>query len=115
MQKVLLVAFNGEQMCFMHVLLNGLNIKELGIDVKIIVEGAATKQVAVLADPQETLAGLYNKVKEAGLIEGVCKACANKTGALAAAEAQGLTLLSDMSGHPGLGKYIQEGYSVITL
>lgn len=115
MQKVLLVAFKGEQMCFMHVLLNGLNMKEKGLDVKIIVEGTATKQVEVLADPKEPLAGLYNKVKEAGLIEGVCKACATKTGAIAAAESQELTLLSDMSGHPGLAKYILEGYSIITL
>jgi hypothetical protein len=48
------------------------------------------------------------------LIEGVCRACATKTGALAEAESQGLRLLDDMSGHPSLGRYLEAGFTIIT-
>jgi len=39
MEKVALFAFNGEPMCFIHVLLNALDMKEKGIDVKTIIAG----------------------------------------------------------------------------
>jgi hypothetical protein len=48
-KKIVLVAFNGEFMCFVHVLLNALDMKERGYDVKIVIEGAATKIVPELS------------------------------------------------------------------
>jgi hypothetical protein len=54
-----------------------------------------------------SFANLYRKVKEQGLIAGVCRACATKTGAREAAEAQGLELLGEMSGHPGVAAYLE--------
>jgi len=44
MEKVALVAFNGEAMCFVHVLLNALDMQEKGCAVKVI-EGAVVKVV----------------------------------------------------------------------
>ncbi len=41
MSKVALVAFQGEAMCFVHVLLNALDMQQRGITVKIIIEGMA--------------------------------------------------------------------------
>jgi len=114
-EKVVLVAFNGEPMCFAHVLLNALDMKERGLDVKVVVEGTATKMIASLSDPNQPFAELYERVKAANLIDCVCKACAAKMGALAAAESQGLPICGEMSGHPSLARYIQEGYRVITL
>ena len=114
-EKVVLVAFNGEPMCFAHVLLNALDMKERGLDVKVVVEGTATKMIASLSDPNQPFAELYERVKAAKLIDCVCKACAAKMGALAAAEAQGLPICCEMSGHPSLARYIQEGYRIITL
>lgn len=38
MEKVALFAFNGEPMCFVHVLLNALDMKKKGIDVKCTVQ-----------------------------------------------------------------------------
>ena len=114
-EKVVLVAYNGEPMCFAHVLLNALDMKERGLDVKVVVEGTATKMIASLSDPNQPFAELYERVKAANLIDCVCKACAAKMGALAAAESQGLPICGEMSGHPSLARYIQEGYRVITL
>jgi len=57
---------------------------------------------------------LWKKSLEAGLIEGVCKACSGKLGTLEAAKEQGLTLLDDMSGHPGMAAYRDKGFEIIT-
>lgn len=114
MQQVLLVAFQGEAMCFVHVLLNALDMAQRGLTAKIIIEGMAVKLPGELNQPDHPFHALYVKTKEAGLIEGVCKACSAKMGALAAVQAQGLPLLEDMMGHPSLGRYLQEGYTIIT-
>jgi hypothetical protein len=45
-KQVLLVAFRGEPMCFVHVLLNALDMKERGYDVKVVIEGTATQAAA---------------------------------------------------------------------
>jgi hypothetical protein len=113
--KVAFVAFKGEAMCFVHVLLNALDMAEKGHDVKIILEGAATQQIAELSDASKPFAQLYAQVKEKGLIAAVCKACAAKMGSLEAAQAQGLPLNAEMLGHPPLAEYVAAGYQIITI
>lgn len=55
-----------------------------------------------------------NRTLEEGLVEGVCKACSKKLGTIDAAKEQGLTLLDDMSGHPSMAAYRDNGYEVMT-
>ncbi len=112
--KVALVAFEGEAMCFVHVLLNALDMADKGHDVAVIIEGAATKLIPELADPERPFANLYASTKDRGLIKAVCKACAAKMGALESAEAQGLPIVGDMKGHPSLEPYLTEGYQILT-
>jgi len=114
MKKNVLVVFNGDPMCFIHVLLNALDMKAREFDCRVIVEGAATQLIPVLAEPDHPLNGLWQKTKSAGLVEGVCKACSQKMGTLAAAQEQGLALLDEMNGHPSLARYRLEGYEIIT-
>lgn len=114
MKKTVLFAFNGEAMCFVHVLLNALDMRARGHEVGVVLEGAATGLLPQLARPESPLHGLYVKVKEAGLIFAVCKACAQKLGALDAALAEGLPLGEDMSGHAGMAAYLDNGFEVIT-
>ena len=114
MLKVALVAFQSEIMCFAHVLLNALDLQGRGGEAKIIIEGQATKLLQDLNYPENPFYPLLIKTKAAGLIEGVCRACATKTGALAQAQSQGLRLLDDMSGHPSLGRYLEAGFTVLT-
>ena len=113
--KVAFVAFQGEAMCFAHVLLNALDMAEKGHEVKVIFEGAATKQIAELNDASKPFAQLYAQVKEKGLVAAVCKACAAKMKSLDAAQAQGLPISAAMSGHPPLAEYVEAGYQIITL
>ena len=114
MEKVVLFPFNGEPMCFIHVLLNALDMDAKGYDVKIVVEGAATKLVPDLAQEGNPLHGLYAKARARGLFAGACKACSAKLGVLEAVQAEGLALLDDMNGHPAMGRWMDEGYTVVT-
>lgn len=114
MKKVALFVFNGDPMCFIHVLLNAIDMAEKNYDVKTVIEGSAVKLIPELANSENPLHKLWEKAKSQNLIEGVCKACSNKLGTLAAAEEQGLTLLNDMSGHPSMSGYRDAGYEIIT-
>ncbi|PID40145.1 MAG: cytoplasmic protein [Proteobacteria bacterium] len=114
MKKVALFVFNGDPVCFIHVLLNGLDMNEKGIDGRIIVEGAATALLPKLAEPQNPLHKLWDKAKAQNIVDGVCKGCAYKMGTLDEAVNQGLTLLGDMSGHPSMFGYIEEGFEIIS-
>ena len=76
MAKNALFVFNGDPMCFIHVLLNALEMKNRGDEVKVILEGASVKLLPELIKPGNPLNGLWNKSLEAGVIDGVCKACA---------------------------------------
>lgn len=114
MKKVVLFAFNGELMCFVHVLLNGLDMHEKGFEVKIVIEGSATKLVPDLGVEGNLLSAPFKRVQSLGLIEGVCKACATKMGTVEDAASLVLPLLSNMWGHPGMAKYIQDGYQIVT-
>jgi len=115
MKKFALFVFNGDPMCFIHVLLNALDMKEKEYDGKIVIEGSATKLLPELSKPDNPLHKLWEKVKEAGLVDGVCKACSNKLGTLEAAKEQGLTLLDEMSGHPSMARYLDEGFEIISI
>ena len=112
--KFALFVFNGDPMCFIHVLLNALDMADKQAEVKVIIEGAATKLIPELAKTDNPLHQLWEKAKKLNLIDGVCKACSNKMGTLEAVKAQGLTLLDDMSGHPGMMRYREKGFEIIT-
>ena len=114
MSRVALVAFNGEQMCFVHVLLNALDMKNKGFDVRVVIEGSATKLIPDLIKMSNPFNSLYNQVKEQGLIFAVCKACSSKMNVLEAVMAEGLPIADEMSGHHSLANYLKEGYQIIT-
>ncbi|MBC15763.1 MAG: cytoplasmic protein [Desulfovibrio sp.] len=109
-----LYAFNGELMCFVHVLLNAVDMKSKGKEVTIVIEGAAVKLIGELEKESCPFHGPYMKAKKAGLIDGACKACSAKLGATEAVEAAGLPLLDDMMGHPSMAAYADKGYTIIT-
>lgn len=115
MEKVVIFAFVGELPCFAHALLNGLDMKKRGWDVKLVVEGAATRLLKELEDPAKPFASLYQQARAAGLIDCVCRACANMMGTQATAEAQGLPLCDELGGHPSMARYSEQGYRIITM
>ena len=115
MNNTAIFAFKGNPICFVHVLLNAIDLHDRGRAVKIILEGEATKLIIDLRKPEHPLHALYEKVKKLELIDAVCRACAIKMGALEAAEAEGLKIADEMSGHVGMAPYIEKGYAIVTL
>lgn len=114
-QQVVIFAFRGDPMCFVHVLLNALDMSEKGLGGKIVLEGEATKLVRELIKPEHPLHSLYQRAKEKNLFAAVCRACASKMGVLDSVAKEGLPFGEDMAGHPSMSKFINEGYNVITM
>ena len=114
MKSFALFAFNGDPMCFVHVMLNALDLDAKGYKVKVVIEGSATALVSTLKNEEAMFHPLYRKMIDRGLVDGVCKACSVKMNSLEDAQAQGLRLLDGMSGHPSMADYIAEGYEIIT-
>ena len=111
--KIVLFAFGGEQMCFIHVLLNALAYHDAGWQTRIVLEGESVKLVPELVG-QGPLVALYQRCRAAGLVAGVCLACSRKLGSYDAARAQGLALLDDMNGHAGMLPFSRDGYTIVT-
>jgi hypothetical protein len=114
MKKFALFVFNGDPMCFIHVLLNAIDMSEKGHEAKIIIEGAATKLIPELEKKANPLHQLWKNAQEKGLVEGVCKACSNKMETIGAVKTLGLPLLEDVLGHPGMARYRDAGFEIIT-
>ena len=113
MKKVALFAFNDEPMCFTHVLLNVLDMSERGDDIKLVMEGEATKLLPGLANQGTAFSKMWEKIKDQGLVAGVCKACSTNMGTAESAQQQGLPLLDDMSGHPSFAGFMEQGYEIL--
>ncbi len=112
MNRVAIFAFSGDPMCFSHVLNNALDMHDCAFDVKIVLEGAATRMIREM---QESGNPLFARVMEEGLIDGACKACSASMGVLEYNERSGVPLIDAMNGHPSMGAYIEMGYQIITL
>lgn len=112
MRKIAFFPFKGEKMCFMHILINTLDLYEKGVDAKIIVEGEAVKLIKVL---EEEANKPYLKVKELGLFDSICKACSAQMGVLEYNETTGIPIKGNANGHPAMYDYINAGYEIITL
>ncbi|MGI6545897.1 MAG: hypothetical protein ACOX2M_05605 [Fastidiosipilaceae bacterium] len=112
MKKVLFYAMTGEKMCFMHVLMNAIQLHNAGHSVSVIFEGASVKLPSVLEREENKL---YLQAKEAGIIKGICFACSQVMEVLEANEATGLPMLKDMNGHAGMLDEINAGYEIISM
>ena len=113
-QKTILFAFRGDPLCFVHVLLNGLDLHQNGQQGKIVLEGESVTLVEKMSQPGHFLSDLYQKAMSAGIIHGACKACSAKLKATEAVEKAGIPLIGDMSGHPAMSQFLAQGYQVIT-
>lgn len=113
MKKIVFFTFQDGEMCFMHVLLNMVDMHNKGIDVKLVIEGKSTALVKTLIENNNKL---FQKVIDLNLIDSVCKACAGQTGVLDfISNNTNLKLVGDMEGHPPMEPYLKNGYEIITL
>lgn len=127
MKKIALFAFNGDPMCFIHVLINAMELKENGNEVALVIEGSATKLVKLLSggpglesfkERNSKMSDLLTQnlqiVKDAGIISCVCQACARQMDALEDVKVAGLPLCGELKGHPSMSRFIDAGYEIIS-
>lgn len=112
MGKFVIFAFRGDPMCFIHVLLNALDLNQKGHQARIVFEGESVKLIREL---EESGNSLYRKAKEAGIFACVCKACSAKMGVLDYNTTCGIPLGDDMNGHPSMAAFIDQGFRILTL
>jgi len=115
MKKVAVFAFSGDPTSFAHAMLTAMDMKDRGYDVRVVVEGDATKLLSLLRNETKPFAEVYRRFRDRGLIDCVCRACAAKNGVVPAVIEQDLKLADDMAGHPGMAAYMEQGYEVVTL
>lgn len=112
--KKVIFAFRGDPMCFIHVLLNGMDLHERGLGGEIVLEGEAITLLPEMRRQGHPLYSLYHKAREKNIFAGACKACSAKLKMTEVVEQEGLEQLADMTGHPAMATYIENGYDVIT-
>jgi len=113
--KVAMFAFSGEPATFAHAMLNAMDMKDRGHDVKLVVEGDATKLLSLLRNETKPFADVYRRCRDSGLIDCVCRACATRNGVVPVVIEQNLRFGDDMAGHPAMAGYMKQGYAVVTL
>ena len=67
-QKKVIFAFRGDPLCFIHVLLNGIDLHERGQEGLIIIEGEAVTLVPEMSKPGHFLSSLYQKAKNLDIL-----------------------------------------------
>ena len=86
--------------------------KEEGQEVTLIFDGAGTKWIGELSDPDHKYNRHFESVKDD--IEGACAYCARTFGVKDEGQESGVELLEEFEGHPSLAKLVTQGYQVIT-
>ncbi len=99
-------------MCFMHNILNVLDLHKKGYEATLVIEGEAVRLIKELIEGKNKL---FNQMIELELIHGVCKACSAKLGVLEYNENSPINIIGDMQGHPSVSQFTERGFQVITL
>jgi len=86
--------------------------KDENQQVTLIFDGAGTKWIGELSDPDHKYSGHFESVKDE--VEGACAYCARAFGVKDEVQESGVELLGDFEGHPSLAKLVGQGYQVIT-
>lgn len=113
-RKTVIFAFRADPMCFIHVLLNGIDLHEKDMEGLIVMEGESVTLIPRMAEQGHALSLLYKKAKDLGILYGACKACSAKLKVDKEIEKLGVPLIGEMSGHPSMGGFIEKGYRIIT-
>ena len=115
MTKVVFFAFNSEPVCFMHAILNALDLEERGMWGEIVFEGKSTDLVPLISQPDHFMYPLYEQAKNRGMFYGGCQACAGKMNVTDVFASENIPLIGDMNGHAPMSDFIKQDYTIITI
>jgi hypothetical protein len=86
--------------------------REAGDEAKVIFDGAGTKWILELQNPDHKYHRLFEAVKDD--IVGACAYCSRAYGVKDSVQAAGVPLLDEYDGHPSLHRFASQGYQVLT-
>jgi hypothetical protein len=86
--------------------------QEAGDAVTLLFDGAGTRWIGVLSNPQHRLHRQFAVVRPS--IAGACRFCAAAFGVKEEVRQSGIPLLGEYEGHPSLRKLVEQGYQIIT-
>lgn len=115
MSKVVFFVFRSDTDCFMHAILNALDLEEKGMWGEIVLEGRSTDLIPLVSKPGHFMYPLYQEAKNRGLFYGACKSCVEKTNTTELFELEKIPLIGNMGGHPPMSEFIKQGYTIITI
>jgi hypothetical protein len=95
-----------------NALTSAKEFKEAGDETTIVFDGAGTKWVAELSNPDHRLHKAFESVED--VVAGACSYCASSFGVKEEVEKSGIPLLEEYAGHPSLQRLVSRGYQVIT-
>lgn len=113
-REVVVLAFQGKKSCFLHALLNVVDISKENMGVTLVMEGESLALLKEITLPSDPLHELYTRVKEGGLIGAVCLGCSRMFGVLELARREGLSINGQMDNHVPLAPYLKRGAQIIT-
>ena len=121
-RKILFVLFSEDACRQNHALLYALDLREKGHEVKLILEGGATRMVSAMHAADSRPGALLRQARDVGILAGACgrasSGCASEdpTRQVAQlAEAAGVPLLSALGGHASIEPFVREGYELVML
>lgn len=95
-----------------NALTSAKEFKEAGDETTVVFDGAGTKWVPELSDPDHRLHEGFESVKD--VVAGACSYCAASFGVKEEVEKSDVPLLEEYAGHPSLQRLVSQGYEVIT-
>lgn len=113
MKKTVLFALNSELVVFAHVMLNAMEMKTRGWQVAVVIDGDATKHIGLLRNETKPYADAWRKLRSSGVELCACKSCAARNTVEPACIEQNIKLCSDLTGHPGIAAYLEQGAEVL--
>ena len=103
---------SGELGRVVNALTTAKEFKESGDEVAIVFDGAGTRWIPALSDPDHKYAGLFADVRDR--VAGACEYCSGAYGVKQEVVELGVELLGEYEQHPSLHGYAERGYQVIT-
>lgn len=80
--------------------------------MQLIFDGAGTKWITELSNPDHKVKSLFDAVKDR--VSGACSFCAEAFGVKDGVQSCGISLLGEYDGHPSFKKLLSRGHQVIT-
>ena len=95
-----------------NALTTGKEFKEAGDEALIVFDGAGTRWIPELSNPDHQYHDAFESAKDQ--IQGACSYCSSAFGVKEEVQEFGVTLLDEHEGHPSLHKLVSQGFQVIT-